>query len=276
MSIPLSPARYKPWLGQITILSIVMGGLLALSLKTQDRIRNDQMPSMRPNLIANAYAEMRKENLDLRKQVTQQRKQIQKYQDAMTERGGQTRVLAEDLRKLNVLAGLTPVSGPGVIVTLRDSKKSPVKPKSMTDEMWQGATADYLVHDANIRDVINELKNAGAEAISINDQRVINTTAIRCVGNNVHVNAVPTAGSPVIIRAIGNADLIHAGLLMRGGIKDHFIDPEMILVEKADSLTLPAYSGATPLQYAKPAAEQKGDQAQRQSEEATKSMGGTQ
>lgn len=276
MSVPLSSARYKPWLGQITILSMVMGGLLALSLKTQDRIRNDQMPSMRPNLIANAYAEMRKENLDLRKQVTQQRKQIQKYQDAMTAEGSQTKVLAEDLRKLNVLAGLTAVTGPGVIVTLRDAKKQPQKPNSMSDEMWQEATTDYLIHDANIRDVVNELKNAGAEAIAINDQRVINTTSIRCVGNNVHVNSVPTAGSPVIIKAIGLADLMQSGLLMRGGIKDHFVSAEMIMVEKAESLTLPAYSGATPLQYAKPAAEQKGDQAQRQSEEATKSMGGTQ
>lgn len=276
MSVPSSSARYKPWLAQITLLSIVMGGLLALSLKTQDHIRNDQMPSMRPNLVASAYAEMRKENLDLRKQVTQQRKQIQKYQDAMTEEGSQTRVLAEDLRKLNVLAGLTPVTGPGVIVILRDSKKPPQKPKSMPDDLWQSGTAEYLIHDSNIRDVINELKNAGAEAISVNDQRVINTTSVRCVGNNVHVNAVPTAGSPVIIKAIGNADLIQSGLLMRGGIKDQFVDPEMIVVDKADSLTLPAYSGATPLQYAKPAPEQKGDQAQRQSEEATKSMGGTQ
>lgn len=267
--------KHKPWLGQITLLSVIMGGLLALSLKTQDRIRNDQMPSMRPNLMAKAYAELTKDNKDLRQQVSQQRKQIQKYQDAMTEDGGKTQVLAEDLQKLNVLAGLTPVSGPGVIVTLRDSKQQPQKPNGMTADMWQEACAEYLIHDSNIRDVINELKNAGAEAISINDQRVTNSTSIRCVGNNVYVNAVPTAGSPVQIKAIGNADLIQSGLLMRGGIKDHFIDPEMITVNKSELLTLPAFSGATPLKYAKIAAEQKGDQAQRQSEEATQPTGGT-
>ena len=123
--------------------------------------------------------------------------------------------------------------------------------------------------------MINELKNAGAEAISVNDQRVTYSTSIRCVGNNVYVNAVPTAGSPVKIKAIGNADLIQSGLLMRGGIKDQFIDPAMISVDKVENLTLPAFSGATPLKYAKIAAEQKGDQAQRQSEEAGQGAGGT-
>jgi uncharacterized protein YlxW (UPF0749 family) len=122
----------------------------------------------------------------------------------------------------------------------------------------------------------NELKNAGAEAIVINGQRVVSSTAIRCVGNNVQINAVPTAGSPVIIKAIGDPDLMQSGLLMRGGIKDHFVDTEMVTVDKATNLTLPAFSGATPLRFAKPAPEQKAEQAQRQAEEAETATGGAQ
>ncbi|MBB6049722.1 DUF881 domain-containing protein [Armatimonas rosea] len=278
MSIVLTPSsRHRPWLTQITLLSTIMGGLLALSLKTQDRIRRDLVGNTSTAAMAEAYTKQRDENVELRKRVTQLLDQNRKYTEAMAADGGtSTKVIAQELQKVNTLAGLTPVTGPGVVVTLRDSKKQPEKPKGISDSDWQAMTADYLIHDANIRDVVNELKNAGAEAIAINGQRVVNTTAIRCVGNNVQINAVPTAGSPVIIKAIGDPDLIQSGLLMRGGIKDHFVDTEMVTVDKATNLTLPAFSGATPLRFAKPAPEQKAEQAQRQAEEAEKATGGAQ
>lgn len=269
MSVILSPSRHKPWLTQITLLSIIMGGLLSLSMKTQDRIRRDLVGNTTTTALAEAYTKLSDETQQLRKQVSQLRSQNREYVAGIADEGNRSaKAIAQELQKVNVLAGLTPVTGPGVIITLRDSKKQPEKPKGMTDTAWQEMTADYLIHDANIRDVVNELKNAGAEAISINDQRVVGSTSIRCVGNNVHVNAVPTAGSPVVVKAIGDPDLIQSGLLMRGGIKDHFVDQEMILVDKATSLTLPAFSGATPLRFAKPAGDQKAEQAQRQSEEA--------
>ncbi len=278
MSIIITPSsHHKPWLTQISILSMIMGGLLSLSLKTQDRIRRDLVGNTSTSAMAEAYTKQRDENTDLRKQISQLRSLSQKYAELMATGGGNsTKVVARELQTVSTLAGLTPVTGPGVIVTLRDSKKQPEKPTGMSDTAWQELTPDYLIHDANIRDVVNELKNAGAEAISINDQRVVSSTAIRCVGNNVHVNAVPTAGSPVVIRAIGDPDLIQSGLLMRGGIKDHFVDPEMINVDKATLLTLPAFSGATPLRFAKPAPE-KAEQTQRQSEATEKAIqGGTQ
>ena len=275
MSVILAPGRHRPWLTQITLLSIIMGGLLALSLKTQDRIRRDLVGHSSTAAMAEAYTKVSDEAQQLRKQVAQLRSQNRKYVAGIAGEGNRSaKAIAEELQKVNVLAGLTPVTGPGVIVTLRDSKKQYERPKGISESTWQEMIAEYLIHDANIRDVINELKNAGAEAISINDQRVVGSTAIRCVGNNVHVNAVPTAGSPVIIKAIGDPNLIQSGLLMRGGIKEHFVDPEMISVDKAENLTLPAFSGATPLRFAKPAGDVKGEQAQRQSEEASKAMTG--
>jgi uncharacterized protein YlxW (UPF0749 family) len=276
MSVILTPpGKHKPWLTQITLLSVIMGGLLSLSLKTQDKIRRDLVGNASTSAMAEAYTKQRDENIELRKQVSQLRTQVQKYTDAMANEGSRgTQVIAQDLQKVSTLAGLTPVTGPGVIVTLRDSKKQMEKPKGMTDVEWQEMSAEYLIHDANIRDVVNELKNAGAEAISINDQRVVGSTAIRCVGNNVHVNSIPTAGSPVVIKAIGDPNLIQSGLLMRGGITDHFVDAGMISVDKATSLTLPAFSGATPLRFAKPAPEQNAEQAQRHSEEAEKATQG--
>ena len=121
--------------------------------------------------------------------------------------------------------------------------------------------------------VVNELRAAGAEAIAINDQRVVATTAIRCVGPVVLVNKAETNGSPVKIKAIGDPDTLLSSLMMANGIADQYkiTDPSMFSVDKvADKhgLLLPAYAGATPLRFAEPAPEGKAEQAQRQSEEA--------
>lgn len=78
--------------------------------------------------------------------------------------------LSEELEKANTLLGHNEVSGQGLIITLKDANASKVV----------GNATDYIVHDGDLLEVVNALKNAGAEAISINDQRIINTTAITC------------------------------------------------------------------------------------------------
>lgn len=272
MSVFSSQIRHKPWLGQVSILAILMGGLLALSLKTQDKIRTEQLPNMLPSKLARAYTDLRDENLVLRRQVAELNKRLQKYQQEAGSESARAKLLSEDLRTANVLAGMTPVTGPGVVVTLKDSAKAKNKPADLSDADWEELSKEFYIHDRDIRDVVNELKAAGAEAISVNDQRVTSTSAVRCVGPVVYVNGMPTAGSPVKISAIGNPDLLLSGLLMAKGVLDGFkmVDPAMVSVDKVEALTLPAYSGATRLRFAKVAPEGQADQAQKASEAATK------
>ena len=85
----------------------------------------------------------------------------------------------DQIKKANKILGLSEVKGPGVIVTLKDSKTNSANVLNIND---------LLVHDLDVLSVINELKNAGAEAISINDQRIISTTAISCEGNVININ----------------------------------------------------------------------------------------
>ena len=69
MSVFTSPVRHRPWLTQITVLAGVLGALLALSLKTQDRIRREQLGDVRINHLAGAYADLRENNLALTKKI---------------------------------------------------------------------------------------------------------------------------------------------------------------------------------------------------------------
>jgi uncharacterized protein YlxW (UPF0749 family) len=272
MSVFTSQVRHKPWLWQITLLSGVLGGLLALSLKTQDRIRSEQAPNMRPNALAAAYAEMRETAAAQKKEIADLRRNLTKYQTAATQETGNARLLSADLQRANVLAGLVAVTGPGVVVTLRDSKNPPPKPADMSQEAYVEIVKYYQIHDADIQLVINELRAAGAEAIAVNDQRIVATTAVRCVGPVVLVNNMQTNGSPVKISAVGDPEVLASSLTMKNGVRDTFVnDPSMFSVDKMKAVTLPAYAGATPLRYAQPAGEAKAEQAQRQSEDAARS-----
>ena len=102
-----------------------------------------------------------------------------------------------ELKKNNILIGLTDVTGEGVIVTLKDNNTVTADSNILDPSM-------VIVHMPDILGVINELKNAGAEAISINDQRVVSTTSLTCEGNIININGEKIS-SPFVIIAIGSS-----------------------------------------------------------------------
>lgn len=76
----------------------------------------------------------------------------------------------------NNILGITNLKGPGIEITIKDDPNATRESISVFDDI-----SYHIVHDADLRYVVNELKNAGAEAISINGQRLVNTTAITCI-----------------------------------------------------------------------------------------------
>lgn len=160
-----------------------------------------------------------------------------------------TRLQAQ-VDKLLEPAGLAPVAGPGLTVVLDDA------PKSEIDQAGgdSGVTVDELVvHQQDIQAVVNALWAGGAEAMSIQGQRVVSTTGIKCVGNTVVLHGVPYS-PPYRIAAIGNPAELQASL-----DADEYIDAYLTVVEAYDlgydvtpsaRLELPAYKGSTALKYA--------------------------
>lgn len=116
--------------------------------------------------------------------------------EAITRRGD---VLAAE-------AGLTPLRGPGLVVTLNDAQRDAQGrfPRDASPD-------DLVVHQQDIQAVINALWSAGAEGIQVQDQRVIATSAPRCVGNTLLLNG-RTYSPPYVITAIGDAGAMQAAL----------------------------------------------------------------
>ena len=113
---------------------------------------------------------------------------------------------------------------------------------------------DYLIHDNDLLSVINELRSAGAEAISLNGERILATSEVRCTGAVVTVNGRRYA-APYVIFAIGDPDTLYSALTMRNGVVDILSQWGItVRVTASDQLLIPAYSGTVDYQYAKPAA----------------------
>lgn len=151
------------------------------------------------------------------------------------------------LNQAQFLAGLTPVQGPGVIVTLTDSKKP--FPKAVPP----GMAPPITIHDSDINQVVNELKSAGAEAISINDQRLVAISAVRAAGTQIFINNA-AENAPYTVKAIGSSAALLSALSLPGGLASQIrqFDPAMFSVQGAATLTLPAYAGSGAPHYAKP------------------------
>lgn len=156
--------------------------------------------------------------------------------------------IVERVRELREPAGLAPVRGPGLTVTLSDAP----------DEVIESAETDInnlVVHQQDIQAVVNALWAGGAEAMTVQGQRVVSTTGIRCVGNTVVLHDVPYA-PPYVISAIGPTDRMLAAIDESPYIGFYL---EVVALYQLgwdlrleDDLEMPGYVGSTALDHARP------------------------
>lgn len=142
----------------------------------------------------------------------------------------------EKLRELNAYLGLTDVTGKGIIITLKDNMASKL------------VTSKDLVHDADLRAIVSEIKNIGADAISINGQRIVSSTAINCAGAIVQIND-ESIGSPFVIKVIGDDYLLY-NLTRPGSYIDKMMDDGIdVNVKQSDNITIEKYNGVLTNKY---------------------------
>lgn len=150
--------------------------------------------------------------------------------------------MKNELEKVDNFIDKEILSGPGIIITLKDSE-DPVK--AGADPQW------YLIHDVDILSIVNELKAAGAEAIAINDERITTTTNIRCGGPTINIDGKRHA-IPFVIKAIGDPKTLEAVMLAPDIqlMEEYGIQ---INIRKVERLELEAYDGSYKLKYQKKA-----------------------
>ncbi|QHI73051.1 DUF881 domain-containing protein [Aminipila terrae] len=159
--------------------------------------------------------------------------------------------LVSDLEKYKMSSGVLDVQGPGVLVTIKD----PV----VTDE-YEKDFSTIMYNYELLLSLVNKLKEAGAEGISINEQRIVGTSEVSKAGSNVNINGTPTA-PPYYVKAIGNPDTLNDAINIRSGIIDTMKMKYNLIVttEKKQNIVIPRYTGTINFKYAKPVAEEKSE-----------------
>ena len=232
----------RTWWATLFVLCGLLGAMLGLSMKTQTAKNNHDTLANRQGVQALIRA-----NTDDQREIAVLQKEITLLNATPSDTGRVT-LLAKELAKAQFLAGLTDVKGPGVIVTMNDSKLP--YPKDMPPSIMP----QNIIHDTDIGQVVNELKASGAEAISVNDQRLVAVSPIRCAGPTIFINNTPQT-PPYILKAIGDPKTLITALNISGGITSALkaYDPAMFKVEKASKpLLITAYSGGIEPKYAAP------------------------
>ena len=176
-------------------------------------------------------------------EVTKAEKKLEETRQLAIQNSPDSIKKERELNINNTALGLTDVSGQGVIVTLKDNQGVTNENIGITDDI-----RSYLVHDANLREIVRKLKISGAEAISINDERIVNDTSIICSGNVIRVNDKKVS-SPFEIKAIGSPELLYGNLdetitrLNNSGI--------IADIKKQDNVKINKYDGVINFNYAK-------------------------
>lgn len=234
----------KKWQVAISlgIVCCILTLAISIQLKTIDNARENTNVKVSLTLTGN---ELRDQVLKWKEKYDNEVKELEKTEKKLEEvrisasKNDETAIQKEEeIKKDNILLGLTDVTGKGITITLKDNNSVTRSTLSPIDNIEL-----YLVHASDIVAVINDLKNAGAEAISINGQRIVDTTGVYCAGNVLKVNEQKIS-SPIEIKAIGEPDLLYGSMNIPGGYLELMKDTGIIVtIKKSDSIKIEKYDG---------------------------------
>lgn len=224
------------WEIPVSLVTLLLGVMISLAWinETNKSSRLNSLPFDQQVRIGSSDPELQKQLQQLQYTVGRLRVENTRLENAVAEGSKSSRVINQSLQELKLFAGLTDVEGPGLAVTLSDSRKP------------QQDTVAGIIHDVDVLRVVNELWASGAQAITVNNHRASVGSFYRCAGPVLYVDGAAVA-SPVVIRAIGDADTLAGGLNLPGGALAELrqTDPAMVQLDKVKKFHFPAYTGPT-------------------------------
>ena len=163
-------------------------------------------------------------NKELVNELAELEEKIRTYEKKYSSDEAQYEQNIQDAEQLRLLLGLSAGVGKGIKITLQDSDYNPQSTNPN----------EYIVHESHIFKVLNELKIAGAEALSINGQRLRANSYISCNGPVITIDGQQYP-APFVIEAIGNQDALISSLELTGGVFDQLLNEQVVVtIERKD------------------------------------------
>jgi uncharacterized protein YlxW (UPF0749 family) len=238
------PRRSLVWRIATPVVGLLSGALFVISAHSSEGT------DLRPGRFTDLASMVRydAQGVDqLKAQVAQMNAQVAGLSSSVGNK--QVRAVNRQADAMKGAAGLLPQAGPGVTITLSDAPQhtgpdTPDNPNLL------------LVHQQDIQAVVNAMWKAGATAVTIQGQRVVSTTGIRCIGNSVQLQGVPYS-QPYVISAIGDPAALTDGIARDAYLQAYREDadnPDIAVGwdEKVeDRIVAPAYDGLVSMTYAR-------------------------
>jgi uncharacterized protein YlxW (UPF0749 family) len=226
------------------MICFLFGGMMAMQVRAVQQAREDRLQEAKGNVISqNLLAKMQEQSRKDREEKKKAEQQLHNLETTV-KKGYVSKKVAEQLtdqvQELRRVAGLTPLSGAGVTITLRDNPQAA--------QAGGGAFLPGIVHDFDLQQVVHELLSAKAEAIAIRGVggapiRITSYTPIRCVGPTIYVNFKPVA-APFTVMAIGEPATLKSALETPGGIVENLKQQTLtVKIATAKDLKLPPMEG---------------------------------
>lgn len=226
----------------VIFLTFLLGIIISIHIKSLNP--NNTFVSLKSiKEMGNQITIERIEIENINKLILQRKSDIVKYEIELKENGSINNVVENELKDLETITGFKELKGEGIIVELRDSEI----------EIKEGQDPNLvLVHDVDVLNVVNDLKVAGAEALAINGERIINLSEIKCAGPTITING-STYGQPFIITAIGNKKFLQSAIEAPNTTAYILKEAYDINVKSSimDELTIPEYDKNIEFKYIK-------------------------
>ncbi|WP_373898348.1 DUF881 domain-containing protein [Haloimpatiens sp. FM7315] len=224
------------------ISCIIIGILISLNIDLKKDGKNNFLNASQYQDAYNERSKLYNEISDLQKQYNRYNSKFLKYNSSEKNKYEIVAEIESELKENKTKLGMEDVEGEGIVITINDA----------VDQYNATGNEDYLVHFYDLIFLINDLKNSGAEAISVNGQRVIDGTYDYCGGSNINLNGVKIV-APFYISVIGNKEVIKQYMLMNENYLKYLMIVRKISAEikVEEELKIDAYIGTKKYKYAK-------------------------
>lgn len=225
--------------GQVTItitiglVICILTAVIFVQFKTINQTDITSLENMREDELRTEISNFKQKVEEISKEIADTDSKIAEYQKAINTNKEASELLVKELEQQNNILGKNAVKGNGIIVTLTDTK-------------------EQKISGEDLRALLNELKQAGAEAISINGQRIVYDSYVVDVTSGwISINGKKDV-SPYEVKAIGNPTYLESGLSKKqyGFIDTKLQEGKNVTLKRENNITIDKYSGDLNMEYA--------------------------
>ncbi len=217
----------------IGIACLALATVMCMQFKIVNQTNIDELEVMREEELRTELADWKAKYQEAEEQYNQKEEKLQEYNEEEVSEIETTELVQKELEQVNLLLGKTDVEGYGIEITLRENENAEAS-----------ITAD------NLNMIVNSLREAGAEAICINNERIINMSDIVLVANSVIKVNQQRVFAPYVIKAIGNQTYLESALLGNGGEADKLKKlGHDVTIDKSNNVKIPSYNKELSTRY---------------------------